>query len=204
LEETTWRKVVRVRDNQFAPAHVPYSSEFSDLIGSRYKHVLIVRHPFDVAVSALHYIQSSKSRHRLNNFFSNDTLSFSDKLRFIIEGIPSEKLNGQKASKPLVDIYDSYSPWLNDGNTLVVKFEDLVGPGGGGSANVQRSAVNTIFSFIGLPQAYQPSGGQIFSKSSRTFRSGQIDGYRQLSEVDWSDFRHPEFVSVAGRFGYSL
>ena len=62
-----------------------------------------------------------------------------------------------------------------------MKFEDLVGPKGGGSAEAQRRAVGRVAEHVGAPageRAMRLVAEGLFGEG-RTFRKGQIGGWRE-------------------------
>jgi sulfotransferase 6B1 len=63
----------------------------------------------------------------------------------------------------------------------VVKFEDLVGPRGGGSAEAQRRTVGRVACHVGLEpdeRMMRTVEENIFGVS-KTFRKGQVGGWRE-------------------------
>ena len=64
---------------------------------------------------------------------------------------------------------------------MLVKFEDLVGTRGGGSAEVQRQVVGQVAAHIGVSVSEQTM--RLVEKTlfgtGRTFRKGQIGGWRE-------------------------
>jgi hypothetical protein len=64
---------------------------------------------------------------------------------------------------------------------MMVKFEDLVGPKGGGSAEAQRRTVEQVARHVGLEpdeRLMRTVEENIFGES-KTFRKGQIGGWRE-------------------------
>jgi hypothetical protein len=63
----------------------------------------------------------------------------------------------------------------------MVKFEDLVGVEGGGSAEAQRLAVGRVATHLGIPVDERKIGlvGESLFGVGRTFRRGQIGGWRE-------------------------
>jgi hypothetical protein len=63
----------------------------------------------------------------------------------------------------------------------MVRFEDLVGPEGGGSEEAQRLAVGRVAKHLGVPVEERTIGlvGEKLFGAGRTFRRGQIGSWRE-------------------------
>ena len=68
-----------------------------------------------------------------------------ERLRLSIVGDPERNIAS------IAERLDRYAGWLTSG-ALVVRFEDLVGPDGGGEAESQREAVARLYDYVGLGQ----------------------------------------------------
>jgi sulfotransferase 6B1 len=137
--------------------------------------VCILRDPRAVAVSQMHYLK------QLKNHFAHEafTTMTSDYERLLVS-IRGAKLNG-RALLPLDERYRQFLGWEQDAGTVVVKFEDLVGPKGGGSAELQRRAVERVAAHVGLSadeRTMRRVEEGLFGMG-RTFRKGQIGGWRE-------------------------
>ena len=53
------------------------------------------------------------------------------------------------------DHYNYYIPWFDYPDLLLVNFENLIGPKGGGSLEVQRGEIRRIAEFIGMDVSEQ-------------------------------------------------
>ena len=97
-----------------------------------------------------------------------------------------------------------YSGWLQSAG-VVVRFEDLVGERGGGSADAQRQAIESIFQGLGLSVDAATVGSvqaDSFSDRSPTFRRGATGQWRQHFDAEAKE----RFKTIAGaeliRYGY--
>ncbi len=63
----------------------------------------------------------------------------------------------------------------------MVRFEDLVGPEGGGSAEAQRRAVGSVAAHLGLEadEATLERVGRSIFGAGQTFRKGTIGGWKE-------------------------
>jgi sulfotransferase 6B1 len=170
------RRLSRVPDGYFVSAHCVYSPELASLIaGERIPVVCIIRDPRDVAVSQMHHIKKRKEHFAHEAFVKLP----SDHER-LLHSIRGGELGGRRLQS-LDERYRQFLGWQDDDNAMVVKFEDLVGPRGGGSAEAQRRTVERVARHISLEpdkRMIRTVEENIFGVS-KTFRKGQIGGWRE-------------------------
>jgi len=169
------------KNGQIISAHMYWSQEFSTFLEqTNYKVFLMVRDLRDVCVSSAHYCAKDK-RHRLNKYF-NDLETWSERLSATIEGIDADRLDDDVRSKSIADHVNGYIPWVRDDNCLVIKFEELVGTKGGGNIDTQIQTLHKISNHIGFDLSESKLAeiaDKSFTNKTKTFRSGQIGGWRQ-------------------------
>ncbi len=170
------RRLSKVPDGAFVNAHCIYTPELADLFCQQdMRTVCILRDPRDVAVSQMHYIK------QLENHFAHEGYMAlpSDRERLLVS-IRGGELGGRELQS-LEQRYRQFSRWERDGGAAVVKFEDLVGTKGGGSAEAQRLAVERVARHLGVPAddgTLRRVEEELFGVG-RTFRKGQIGGWRE-------------------------
>jgi len=79
------------------------------------------------------------------------------------------------------EIYNNFLPWLQHPMVYAVRFEDLVGTRGGGSAEKQIETLQGIGRHIGITLSATEAaqlGSQLFGTSA-TFRKGQVGAWKQ-------------------------
>ncbi len=170
------RRLSRVAEGYFVTAHCVYSPELASLFaGGRMRVVCILRDPRDVAVSQMYYIKQKK-RHPIHHAFMA-LPSDNERLLVSIRG----GLLGMRELLSLDERYRLFLGWQDDENAMMVKFEDLVGPRGGGSAGAQRLAVERVARHLGveLDEATMGVVEEDLFGLGRTFRKGQIGGWRE-------------------------
>jgi hypothetical protein len=164
-----------VPDGCFVSAHCVYSPELASLFaGERMRVVCILRDPRDVAVSQMHHIKQRKE-----HFAHEAFLKLPSDHERLLHSIRGGELGGRRLQS-LDERYRQFLGWQDDDNAMVVKFEDLVGPRGGGSAEAQRHTVERVARHVGLEpgeRVMRTVEENIFGVS-KTFRKGQIGGWR--------------------------
>ncbi len=169
------RRLSRVPDGCFVSAHCVYSPELASLFaGERMRVVCILRDPRDVAVSQMHHIKQRKEHFAHEAFLKLP----SDHERLLLS-IRGGELAGRRLQS-LDERYRQFVGWQRDENSVLVKFEDLVGPKGGGSAEAQRATVERVARHLGVSvgEEIAPSIEEDLFGLGRTFRKGQIGGWR--------------------------
>jgi len=169
--------------------HVMYSPALRPLLADLgYRHLFILRDPRAVVVSLLDFILETRGMPR-PHFLQADfrEMTQAARLAFILEGGSAPRAG--VTTQGFADVYRGLLMWETDPDCLVLRFEDLVGPQGGGSADRQLVAIGRIAQHLGYPtDAVTPQLAKIFDPASRTFRTGQIDGWQR--EVDAATLAH--------------
>jgi hypothetical protein len=170
------RRLSRVDDGYFVTAHCVYSPELASLIaGEGMRVVCILRDPRDVAVSQMYHIKQ-----RNEHFAHEAFLKLPSDHERLLVSIRGGELGGRRLQS-LDERYRQFLGWQDAENAIMVKFEDLVGPRGGGSDEIQRRTVERVARHVGLEpdeRLMSTVEENIFGVSS-TFRKGQIGGWRE-------------------------
>ena len=181
-------------------AHFTYSPEILDILGEReYRRLFIYRDLRDVVVSHAKWVQQHP-RYFLTPIYLDRLTSDHDRLITSIVGIPIGWPLGSNASQPnIAQDFGKFRGWIDDPDTLAVRFEDLVGSRGGGDDARRYATVRRILEHLGvsMPDAEIESRFSVAALDPTqmvTFRVGQIGG--------WCSAFGPEhraaFESVAG------
>jgi sulfotransferase 6B1 len=170
------RRLSRVPNGCFVNAHCIYTPELAELLQEEGMSVVcILRDPRDVAVSQMHYLK------RMRKHFAHEAfMALSSDHERLLVCIRGGDLGGRKLQS-LDQRYRQFLGWEQDEGAVVVKFEDLVGPRGGGSAKVQRRAVERVAMHVGIPvneRTMRLVEENLFGVG-RTFRKGQIGGWQE-------------------------
>jgi sulfotransferase 6B1 len=183
----------RVRDGQYVSAHLPAAAAVVDLVGALgYASVFIVRDPRDVVVSDLFYILGFP-KHPLHDVMRRIPTP-DQRLDAVIAGLPAPSGSGLPLMEPIGARLDGYLGWLTAPATTVVRFENLVGPQGGGSESRQLSEIAAVTKHLGRQvddDGLRAIAKGVWSSSSSTFRKGAIG--------DWRDHFTPDHVELFKR-----
>jgi hypothetical protein len=189
--------LAKVRPGQVIASHLRFDAAFPDVLDRRHVPVVfLVRDPRDLVISQVNYV-ARRSDHRFNPLFAQRA-GFHERLELAIAGDPEHRLRsvGQRL--------EVYAGWLRS-NALVVRFEDLVGPGGGGDADRQAETVRAIYSHIQLPigDAFVTKVcGRLFSPDSPTFRKGTIGQWRDLFDDELAELFERTAGDMMRAYGY--
>lgn len=166
----------KVPDGSIVSAHCTYTPELADLIAEqKMRTVCIIRDPRDTAVSHMHYLKQL-SRHVVHNEY----VALPDDHARLMVSIRGGKL-GRHTLQSLDERYRRFLGWEREGGAAMVKFEDLVGPRGGGSAESQREAIERVVNHLELEVSEQKihSIQENLFGSGRTFRKGRAGGWKE-------------------------
>lgn len=159
--------------------------------------VLLVRDPRDVAASMVRFAMTAPHvpEHPAFAALPDDGA----RLRAAIGGHP-----GTPGPGLLRERYDRYLPWRAHG-ALLLRYEDLVGPRGGGTVERQHAAIRRLAAHLDLPATdAQISAAAAYSTATPTFRRGQIGGWRQDFDEAHIALAHDVLGDVIADLGYDL
>ncbi len=170
------RRLAGVPEGGFLNAHCLHSPELADLFRREgMRIVCILRDPRDVAVSQMHHIKQRKQHFAHEGYMALP----SDRERLMVS-IRGGQLGGRELQS-LERRYRQFLDWERDGGAVMVRFEDLVGPEGGGSAEAQRLVVERVAGHLGVPvgEGTMRTVEEGLFGVGRTFRKGQVGGWRE-------------------------
>lgn len=186
------RKLNKVKGKKYICCHCQYSDHLYYLFhSSGHKVVQIIRDPRDIALSHAHYVLKTSS-HPLNSHYKS-MKNFDECLLFSISGglarngLFLESI-GERAKR--------IDGWLTKGRVLSIKFEELVGPLGGGGGEVQLECINRVLTFASMEKSKVEVNfiqEKLFGGQGRTFRRGQVGEW----EKEFQDFHIEAFEAVS-------
>lgn len=158
----------------FASTHVGWSSELEDALAEMgFRTLLLIRDPRDVMVSFAMFALTWK-RHPQHRLFAS--LPGDDaRIRTAIAGC-------RELGEPprVIERFARTLPWAEHGARLV-RFENLVGPNGGGSEAAQLAEIAGIAAHLGIeltPAAARTVARNTFDPAAATFRRGHVGDWR--------------------------
>ena len=198
ISPATLQTVYSIGKGAFLNAHLTAQPELFELIQKRNIKVLfMIRDPRDIAVSTFKYVSNIDLTHPLHSYFA----ALPDDNARLLATIHS--IDGVNPS--IDEMFKRFAPWLNQSNVLVCRFEDLIGPSGGGSKTLQLKTLQSISDFLDLEIPHsqlEHIADRTFSSKSSTFRQGKSGTWRNY----FNDSHIASFKAIAGneliRYGY--
>ncbi len=209
-------------ENRYCAWHYHWTRELSAIVAQKnIRVVFLYRDPRAHVASNTHFILQTPS-HPWHEYLTGEVQTIDDRLLRVIEGIPPEDVGrffkGQSFREPdhpaaprsslpggVNSVYGTFAPWLDEAQCLRIKFEDVIGPRGGGSADRQHETIRRLMEFTGKAHVgISPDtvADKLFDAGATTFRKGSIDSWRE----DFSARVHRAFMRESGRllelFGY--
>lgn len=155
---------ISFRENKFPWGHFSYSDRLIKFLElHKYKRIFIYRDPRDWLISFTHWL--SKPDSDFKPFPESATVD--QKVDILIE------------SHSLLHYIDAIK-WLKDNNCYFVKFEDLVGPQGGGSYLAQIKTIKELSNYLGFILSdleIKEIAKNLFGNTA-TFREGKIGSWK--------------------------
>ena len=184
---------IHYQNHQYMTSHfniVPDLDKFFSLY-PYYKKIINIRDLRDVCISAVHYIdQDNHFWHakKMAGFTESknewDKLTFDEKLLLVIcakNTIPISISNNAETALKFIHTH---------ANVLVTRFENLVGPQGGGFSSTQETEIQNIAAFLNIPLTTMDSqmlAKQLFGNQispSQTFREGKIGSWAKYFQSE--------------------
>jgi hypothetical protein len=158
--------------------------------------VFVARDPRDVLVSMLNFARKRQLPSHVSAIL--EPLSDEDALLLLVEG--------RDRLIPFADYFDAYRDWLSAPGVTQLRFEDLIGPKGGGDAARQEQACMMLAALAGLPptdDAVKAATQQVFNTKAGTFHKGAIGAWREAftPSVTRAYDRHAGWLGP--RWGYT-
>jgi hypothetical protein len=186
----------RLSPGQVVIGHLPYTKDLFDTVTARgLRPVFMTRDPRDIAVSQVRYVVG-RPDHWAHALFIDRTPT--ERIRLAIVGDTKGGL------RSLAERLAQYEGWLRPG-VEVIRFEDLVGPNGGGDRARQREAVVDLYTFLGVssdPTLVDDVASRLFSEQSPTFRKGTIGQWRESFDDELTSVARELAGAQIERYGY--
>jgi sulfotransferase 6B1 len=166
------QELVSLTKKHFLITHLKHSPGHQKrLRNHKFKGIFIYRDPRDQLISLTFYTKSKPHK-----WLEVQHLDFNGLLmEFIRDGFSALGSHG------INQFYRAFLPWKKVKDFYTVKFEDLIGPQGGGSQEAQLYAIQGIANHIGIKPSYnelERIAKKIFGNSP-TFRKGEVGSWRK-------------------------
>ncbi len=169
------RFLAALNSGVFITGHTPHSDELAaDLNALDYRMIALVRDPRDVVVSKVRFANSLP-----DGRLDREMLKDESPERQVAMATEGYAVGPGGTAVNIGERLDKIVRW-GDAGALVVRFEDLVGERGGGSAEDQQRTVADVRAHIGLPDdsAVVRAAAEASYGKSPTFRKGRASGWR--------------------------
>jgi hypothetical protein len=188
-----------VPENHYVQAHLPYSNDLHLLLHEKnYKILAIVRDPRDVIISFINQQENDKA-YPLHKLFNS--ISIEEKVDIVFNGI---KISRDIQLSPLETRYKNVLGWKKKQKSLFLKFEDLIGEKGDGSAKKQKHTINKVLQYLNLERSNQEISSirdKLFYRKAETFNKGQIGRWKtELNDQVIDLIKHKLNNSVLGEY----
>lgn len=167
------KQLSKIKLGEYGTGHMPYTTKLDYLLRDL-SVIQIVRDPRAVIVSWAKYVSNMKW-HYLYNSLHRKPLT--EQITIIIDGGEYGGVYVEGFNNVLLDVLG----WKNSNNACLVRYEDLVGPQGGGSDDDQRYMISELIDFIDVDVDVDCVADSIYG-GTKTFRQGKINAW--MSELD--------------------
>jgi hypothetical protein len=176
--EKTEISLKRLRVGQSCTAHLPFRPNVASVINDQsIKHLFMVRDLRDCVVSYVDYLQNlSGHAHNPPLYFYLSALD-NDENR-ILTGIEGKDRFFPAFSEHI----EKAIPWIDSGLVEVIRYENLIGPNGGGSEENQMIAIRALCIHLGLEfsdMKIQEIATKLWGGKTVTMSKGHTGGWRE-------------------------
>ena len=173
-------------NGRFMAAHLWWSRECSTLLEQcSCKSILMLRDPRDVVIFGTFYVSKRKDHH-LHEYFSGLS-GLNAQITAYITGVDASNSSKGIELANINNSYGNYLPWINETFNLLVLYEDLIGPKGGGKVDKQINQIRRISNHLEqhlLPDQLNRIAENVFWTRSVTFRKGISGDWRKYFNED--------------------
>ena len=186
----------RIRRGQYFTGHVPFSTPLADHLAASETHVIFMyRHPFDVALSSVDFIEK-RGNPIFRDLFFREATSHEKRIEFALFGGVDKVSGGWVPS--VAEQLARHEGWLTSENVISVRFEDLRG-----SPAVARSTLGRLITAIGVdiePDRLLAAAGH---RRSATMNRGEAGRWQAEMPRALAERAQAEFAPVLARWGFT-
>ena len=179
---TDWGRVfLKTKPGEIVSSHFDYDSRMANYLlkDAKYKIIFAARDPRDIVISDMYYILK-----RPDHGYHAKLTSLKDEKEMLLALI-----RGDDGMRPINRQIQRFEEWINH-EVLYVKYEDMVGVGGGGDDGKQKSVIKQIYAYLDMPlgeDLLNYISMNCRSSKSQTFRSGTINSWKIHFDDDLKD-----------------
>ena len=192
LREEAIEAILGMPENHFVYNHYTYDPILLQaILEAEIPVVFLVRDPRDYVVSLTNHIL--RRRDHKNHQFFHAMKSDEERYLSIITGVSQKK----KSVSPINYIYKKMQGWIKNPRVLTLRFEEIIGPKGGGKREVQYRTFEKLINHIRHPINRDELYRQVdatYNEQSTLFVKGKIGQWREV----FSDKVLDAFNSHAG------
>ena len=189
-------RLARVPAGGYVTGHANWSMGLEHLLAAKgYRTVLVIRDPRDVLLSHGHYVAAS-GKHFLNATYSR--LDLAARTRLTLDG---GRIDGLDVA-PFTTMLSRIDGWIGRPGVETIRFEDAVGPAGGGSLERQRTVFEALSQFPG--RFFDPDlmEAHLYGQS-HTFRKGRIGAAQEELDSDTLALVNAALAPIRKKWGYA-
>lgn len=199
LSDSTVRRLQRLERGGVTLGHLPAHPPLIEAL-DKYgiKVLFMIRDPRDMLVSYVKYVTSIDVTHPAHRYFL-DLPNDHSRLLAVINGVDG-------IVSPISVVLEKFSGWLDSG-AMVIRFEDIIGPKGGGSKDKQLKVVYDIAEFLGIKIESgdaEKISSAIYSPRSITFRKAKVNSWQGVFEEEHIQALDVETVGLLKKYGYGV
>lgn len=161
--------------------HCPYLPQFDRFLQPRtFSNFLMIRDPRAMVVSFAFMVHKNKEGRTADLDKTILSLITGNQKDYVPWAVEQHEIYPLIWEIGLYNFYKMYLPWATSKKFMLIKFEDLIGEKGGGSAQKQVETIMNIGQHLGVkmtPQKTQALVDNLFG-GTWTFREGQIDSWK--------------------------
>ncbi len=184
--------------NRFVVTHEIHPAVAERLVQRGYKIIFVIRDPRDQLISVLNWIREGEWPWLAISKYKN----FSTQLHEAISGVRT----GWRCYNSCFLKYENAIKELPKESVLYVRYENLVGPNGGGTLESQASEISAICNFIELDildEERERMLSQIYG-GTITFRSGQVGSWKEYLLYFYKEMYKFLYQDELIRLGYEV
>jgi hypothetical protein len=196
------RFLAAVGEDEYTVGHPAHTTILAELLRERgFRILFLCRDPRDLACSLADWLIDPIAPDATRRAHFADS-TFADRLSLVLQGGALEP--GARID-PIARHFGNYLGWCGEPGTLTLRYEDLVGPSGGGARDAQHRALAAICRHLEIdlqPERAERILEQLYG-GTRTFRHGRIGRWREVF-----DAHHHAAIEAAApllvRLGYPV